>query len=179
MAARSLPVAAPRAVRASASEPAPIVGAPDPRLHPCDAVIMTTPHRFPRCAHLRVSAEFQAVFGEGRRLSGTCFRLHARLPADAEQARLGVTVSKRVDKLSVGRNRIRRQIKEAFRQSRHGLPGGDYVLLAKPEAAKADNAVLRAELLSLFERARTLKPMPPPGTMPPSDANTGRSPTET
>jgi ribonuclease P protein component len=140
---------------------------------------MTIPNRFPRCAHLRVTAQFQAVFGEGRRISGTYFRLHTRLPADAEQARLGVTVSKRVDKLSVGRNRIRRQIKESFRLQRASLPAGDYVVLAKPEAAKAENATLRAELLSLFDRARTLKPMIPPGTMPPSDAFSGRSPSET
>lgn len=140
---------------------------------------MTSPFRFPRCAHLRVSAQFQAVFGEGKRVSGTYFRLQARLPAGADQARLGVTVSKRVDKLAVGRNRIRRQIKECFRLQRHALPPGDYVLMAKPEAAKADNTALRSELLSLFERARTLKPMTPDGTMPPSDAITGRSPSDT
>lgn len=140
---------------------------------------MTIPNRFPRCAHLRVTAQFQAVFGEGRRISGTYFRLQLRLPADADQARLGVTVSKRVDKLSVGRNRIRRQIKESFRLQRATLPAGDYVVLAQPEAAKAENAALRAELLSLFDRARTLKPMIPPGTMPPSDAFPGRSPSET
>lgn len=132
-------------------------------------------HGFPRCAHLRVSAQFQAVFGEGKRVSGSYFRLHAYLPADATQARLGVTVSKRVDKHAVGRNRIRRQVKECFRLQRGTLPPGDYVLLAKPDAAKADNPALRAELLSLFERARTLKPMPAPGTMPPSDAVSGRS----
>ena len=140
---------------------------------------MTSPNRFPRCAHLRTSAQFQAVFGEGSRISGTCFRLHARLPADADQARLGVTVSKRVDKRAVGRNRVRRQIKESFRLLRHSLVPGDYVVLARPEAAKADGGTLRAELLSLFERARTLKPLPPPGTMPPSDAIPGRSSSET
>jgi ribonuclease P protein component len=140
--------------------------------------IMSHPSAFPRCAHLRVSAQFQAVFGEGKRISGVCFRLHARLPHDATQARLGVTVSKRVDKLSVGRNRIRRQVKEVFRLERARLVPGDYVLLAKPEAAKADNAALRAELLSLFERARTLKAMPVPGTMPPSDAIPDRPPSE-
>jgi len=140
---------------------------------------MTSPTRFPRCAHLRVSAQFQAVFGEGKRISGACFRLQARLPAEATQARLGVTVSKRVDKRAVGRNRIRRQIKECFRLTRHALPPGDYVVQAKPEAAKAENAALRAELLSLFERARTLKPMTAPGTMPPSDAIPGRSPSDT
>jgi ribonuclease P protein component len=140
---------------------------------------MMTSTRFPRCAHLRVSAQFQAVFGEGSRVSGNYFRLQARLSAEAEQARLGVTVSKRVDKLAVGRNRIRRQIKESFRGMRAQLPAGDYVVLAKPEAAKADNAALRAELLSLFERARTLKPMTAPGTMPPSDAIPRRSSSDT
>jgi len=140
---------------------------------------MTPSLGFPRCAHLRVSAQFQAVFGEGKRVSGTCFRLHVRMPDDANQARLGVTVSKRVDKHAVGRNRIRRQIKESFRLLRESLPPGDYVLLAKPEAAKADNGALRAELLFLFERARTLKAMPATGTMPPSDAIPGRSPSDT
>lgn len=140
---------------------------------------MTPSLGFPRCAHLRVSAQFQAVFGEGKRFSGTCFRLHVRMPADATQARLGVTVSKRVDKHAVGRNHIRRQIKESFRLLRESLPPGDYVLLAKPEAAKADNGALRAELLFLFERARTLKAMPATGTMPPSDAIPGRSPSDT
>ena len=128
---------------------------------------------------MRGSAQFQAAFAEGTAISGSCFRLHACLPATADQVRLGVTVSKRVDKSAVGRNRIRRQIKESFRLLRHSLAPGDYVLLAKPEAAKADNAALRAELLSLFEHARTLKPMPAPGTMPPSDAIPGRSPSDT
>ncbi len=140
---------------------------------------MTPSLGFPRCAHLRVSAQFQAVFGEGKRFSGTCFRLHVLMPADAIQARLGVTVSKRVDKHAVGRNRIRRQIKESFRLLRESLPPGDYVLLAKPEAAKADNGALRAELLFLFERARTLKAMSATGTMPPSDAIPGRSSSDT
>jgi ribonuclease P protein component len=142
--------------------------------------VTTTPNfRFPRCAHLRVSAQFQAVFGEGSRVSASCFRLHARLPAEGGVTRLGVTVSKRVDKRAVGRNRIRRQIKECFRLLRAQLPPGDYVLLAKPEAAKADNAALRAELLSLFARARTLKPMSPDGTMPTSVASPVRPPSET
>lgn len=135
---------------------------------------MTSSQGFPPDARLHVSAEYQAVFGEGRRVSGTFFRLHVRLPLEGGRTRLGVTVSKRVDKRAVVRNRLRRQAKECFRVLREGLPAGDYVLLAKPEAAKAETAAVRADLLSLFNRARTLKPMAPPGTMPPSDAITGR-----
>jgi len=152
----------------------------------------TTPLRFPRCAHLRASAEFQAVFGEGKRVSGAAFRLHVLLKTQATQTRLGVTVSKRVDKSAVGRNRLRRRAKEVFRLQRPTLPCGDYVVLAKPDAAKLDNAGVRAELVNLFERARRL-PAPmraetnaasalnpsnapalnastPNGTMPASDA---------
>jgi ribonuclease P protein component len=154
------------------------------------------PPRFPRRAHLRAASEFQAVFSEGRRLSGAVLRLHVRLApapaaaiADAPSpaplpppiARLGITVSKRVDKRAVGRNRVRRQIRETFRLARATLPPGDYVVLAKPEAAKADNAALRRELGSLLLRAATLAPMTcstsaPLGTMPPAFDSDRRPP---
>ncbi len=128
--------------------------------------------RFPRRAHLRASAEFQAVFGGGARFSGPLFRLQV-LPAPADaaepQARLGMTVSKRVDKRAVGRNRVRRQIRECFRLQRAQLPPGDYVFMAKPEAARVDNPGLRAALLKLLaQAAMTLKPPVATGTMPPA-----------
>ena len=128
---------------------------------------MTSPTSFPTSARLRVSAQFQATFAEGRRLNGQYFRLHARI-ADTGDAtpRLGITVSKRVDKLAVGRNRLKRQAREAFRVARAELPAGDYVLLAKSEAAKADNRSVRGDLERLLQRARSLKAPAAPGTMP-------------
>ena len=139
------------------------------------------PLRFPRRAHLRASAEFQAVFGGGTRFSGPLFRLQVlpAAPAQAEAvARLGMTVSKRVDKRAAARNRIRRQVREAFRLQRHQLPPGDYVFLAKPEAAQVDNPGLRAALLKLLARAAlSLNPPVAPGTMPPA-APAGHSPAE-
>lgn len=127
----------------------------------------TTPLSFPRCAHLRASAEFQAVFGEGTRVFGARFRLHVR-PDESRPPRLGVAVSRKVSISAVERNRLRRQIKETFRQQRAQLPRADFVVVAKPGAAAADNAEIRRELLSLFDRARTLKRPTLPGTMPPA-----------
>jgi ribonuclease P protein component len=127
---------------------------------------MTSPTTFPPTARLRVAGQFQATFAEGQRLNGQYFRLHARILAGAETTRLGITVSKRVDKLAVGRNRLKRQAREAFRALRAALPAGDYVLLAKAEAAKADNAAVRRDLERLLERARSLKAPAAPGTMP-------------
>jgi ribonuclease P protein component len=128
------------------------------------------PNRFPRRAHLRASAQFQAVFGGGTRFSGPLFRLQI-LPASTEpaEARLGMTVSKRVDKRAAARNRIRRQIRETFRLQRAQLPPGDYVFQAKPEAKLVDNPGLRQALLKLLARAAmTLKPPVATGTMPPA-----------
>ena len=139
------------------------------------------PHRFPRRAHLRASAQFQAVFRGGTRFSAPLFRLQFLPPgpgaADA-QPRLGMTVSKRVDKRAVARNRIRRQIREVFRLQRAGLPPGDYVIQAQPEARQVDNPGLRAALLKLLARAAmTLKPPVATGTMPPA-APAGEFPTD-
>lgn len=126
------------------------------------------PSPFPPSARLRVSAEFQAVFKAGRRLSSPHLKLHAHVRAEATAPRLGVAVSKKVDKRAVGRNRIKRLAREIFRGQRGALPPGDYVLIAQPGAAKLESSELRAQFLQLLERARSLKPAPPPGTMPAS-----------
>ena len=138
----------------------------------------TPPLSFPRRAHLRTSAEYLLVFSEGQRLSGRFFRLHVRLPAGVLETKLGVAVSKRVDKSAVVRNRLRRQVKEAFRLHRAGLSAGDYVFVAKTEAAKAGKRELRDDLVAVIDRARTLKSMPATGTMPPSVAGTDQTPTD-
>jgi ribonuclease P protein component len=136
--------------------------------------------RFPRRAHLRASAEFQAVFGEGSRVSGPSLRLQVRFAAQDAGARLGLTVAKRVDARSVGRNRIRRVLRETFRLARADLPAGDYVVMAKPEAKALSNAALRAEFADLLRRAAKRAPLsgndsdgtmpaPPPIATAPSD----------
>lgn len=126
--------------------------------------------RFPGRARLRASAEFQAVFSVCRRVSSPSLRLHAQPRLDAVEARLGVAVSKKVDKRAVGRNRLKRRVREYFRQHRHDLPVGDYVVIVKPEARNVSAMDMNTELASLFSKAQTLKPLAPAGTMPPFDA---------
>lgn len=138
-----------------------------------------TPFRFPRCARLRASADYQAVFGGGIRFSSPCFRLHV-LPRDEPSgARLGIAVSKRVDKRSPGRNRIKRQVRESFRLQRASLPNVDLVFVGKPPAATASRQSLRGELDGLLQRVRALPPVDAAGTMPAlAAADTARIPDE-
>lgn len=125
----------------------------------------TPPSRasFPRGARVRAKAEFDRVFAQGRRSAAPNLALHWL--ADAQHARLGLAVSRKVDPRAVGRNRIKRQLREQFRQLREQLPGGAYVLVARPAAAKAANPELRTALIGLLQRAGALPPTGATGTM--------------
>lgn len=73
---------------------------------------------------------------------------------DGAQARLGVTVSRKVGN-SVVRHRVKRRIVEIFRRStaRAGLVGWDLVVHVKPAAAEAGFAAMRHEIDALFHGA--------------------------
>jgi ribonuclease P protein component len=128
---------------------------------PSDTASLRAPARgtFPRAARVRASAEFTRVFEGGRRTAGPALALHWM--RDAEPARLGLAVSRKVDPHAVGRNRIKRALREQFRQLRDGLPAGAYVLVARPAAATLAPAELRAAFIALLHRAGAL---PPPDT---------------
>lgn len=132
---------------------------------------------FPRGARLLASRQYQAVFQEGRRLTSPHLRLFVHVPAGASEPRLGVAVSKKVDKRAVGRNRLKRLARELFRRERASLPPGDYVLIAQPGAKSQSLPQLRAQFEQLLGRARALKPLAPAGTMPASAAAPEASPT--
>ncbi len=65
--------------------------------------------------------------------------------------RAGMVVSKKVSKLAVRRNRIKRLMREYFRVHDF-VQGFDLVLIAKPHANRASNTQLRQELACLWEK---------------------------
>lgn len=131
-----------------------------------DTGVVVSAPRFPRVARVRAKAEFGAVFDRGRRTAEPRMALHWL--ADAAPARLGLAVSRKVDPHAVGRNRIKRSLREAFRHLRGSLPGGAYVVVARSGAAQADGAALREAFERLLQRAGALPPPSPAGTMPPA-----------
>jgi ribonuclease P protein component len=130
---------------------------------------------FPHAARLKKPHEFQSVFQQGRRINAAVFRLHVRRDDAAEtatgsddihQARLGISVPKRVAPRSVDRNRIRRIVRENFRKLRPWLLPGDYVLVAQRDVVAVPANALREVLDSLWRRAGALKPEGSAPTMP-------------
>ncbi|RZL90387.1 MAG: ribonuclease P protein component [Variovorax sp.] len=147
-----------------------------------DAGVVASGLRFPRVARVRAKAEFSAVFDGGRRTAEPRMALHWL--ADAAPARLGLAVSRKVDPHAVGRNRIKRALRESFRHLRSHLPGGAYVVVARAGAAQADGAALRDAFERLLQRAGALPPpspavtMPPANTLPSDDAAPSRGPSK-
>ncbi len=109
--------------------------------------------RLPRDARLTGAHAFDRVFASRKARSGRYFRIHYLVPdPPGASARLGMTVSRRVARSAVERNRVRRQIRESFRLQRPGLAALDFVVRALPGAAAIDSAELRQSLNDLWSR---------------------------
>lgn len=124
--------------------------------------------RFPRSARVRARSDFDRIFQHGRRVALPVLALHWQ--ASEIAPRLGLAVSRKVDPHAVGRNRIKRVLRDTFRKLRVDLAPGDYVIVARPAAARSTGPELAAALRGLLQRCGALPaalPLPPaPGTMP-------------
>ena len=96
-------------------------------------------------------ADFTTLRRSGKRIALKHFHCEYRLN-ETDTARLGMAVSRRVSKLAVVRNRIRRQIRESFRLRRGGLPACDVLVIARGSTAELGNAALREELEHLWRK---------------------------
>ena len=121
--------------------------------------------RFSRSARVRTRAEYSSVFDGARRVSDPLMTLHW-LKADTP-ARLGLAVSRKVDARAVGRNRIKRVLRDAMRHLRSEMAGGDFVVVARSAAKVAENPQIREAFERLLRRAGALPVAGVGGTMPP------------
>jgi len=109
-------------------------------------------HNFGKHLRLLNSTSFQAVFDAvSERASTKEFLLLAR-ENGLDFPRLGIIVSKKVSKRAVDRNRIKRVIRESFRQIQDSLPQRDIIILVRPPAALAENSKNTDQLQYLWKK---------------------------
>ena len=69
---------------------------------------------------------------------------------DQQSLKLGITVAKKVSKLAVQRNRVKRLVREHFRHNKHRVGNTHLVITAKAGASSASNQELRDNLEELW-----------------------------
>jgi ribonuclease P protein component len=87
---------------------------------------------FRKCQHLRKGADFARVYALRCVARGRHLKVFAA-PNQTDAVRVGLSVSKKNGN-AVLRNRLKRLLREAFRLSRHELPGGLDLVLIPVEA---------------------------------------------
>lgn len=100
--------------------------------------LATGPQRqtFSRQQRLLRASEFANVFAQGQRSSDHFFTVLFQ-PNSVRRPRLGFAISKHKVRLAVGRNRLRRLVRESFRHRSAALPAVDLVFLARDAAGGA------------------------------------------
>lgn len=109
---------------------------------------------FSREQRIKTPDEFKRVY-QSKQWGGTqyfTFNVLAHQQDDPSVSRLGVTVSKKVAKQAVIRNRIKRQIKEFYRCQNKALIGVDLVISAKPSCAKVSAQERLKSLEELWQK---------------------------
>jgi len=120
----------------------------------------------PAPERLRRRAEFLAAAGSGLARHAPAFKLQMTARPDEDgPPRFGLTVTKKVAN-AVGRNRIRRRLREALRLS--GLlaakPGRDYVFVARRAALHAPFDALQTQMTDSLRRLGAVAAKPPTTT---------------
>ena len=94
--------------------------------------------------------EFSSVFSFRKRISGTYFAVHYQ-PNAGQEPRLGLVVSKKIAKLAVNRNYMRRVLRELYKNFEQSFPNFDFVIRVQKFYSHADYNKVEQEfkLLSL------------------------------
>jgi len=110
--------------------------------------------KFTRQSRLLRPADFKRVFEQPYRSGDNCFRILAR-PNGILSHRLGMAVAKKAIPKAVGRNRIKRLVRESFRQEMVGqsVEGPlDFVVLPTAQAASQTNKALVESLSAHWQK---------------------------
>lgn len=113
---------------------------------------------FGREKRLLTPRQFKAVFDSpSGKAPGKSVLLLAR-NNELDHSRLGLVIGKKSVKLSVERNRLKRQIRESFRLNQDNLVGWDIVVVARKGLGDLQNAELAQQFGKLWKRLARSKP---------------------
>ena len=108
---------------------------------------------FPASRRLRKSREFKQVQEGGRKHFSKHFLLLVSA-ANGAKSRVGITITTKIDKRAVVRNKLKRRIRYIFRVHQERLKSPvDMVVIARRDAVLRTYEEVERELLGLMRRA--------------------------
>jgi len=109
---------------------------------------------FPKTARVLRSAEFRKIYENGVRLSGPLFAAFVLArPEQGSGARLGLTVPRAIGG-AVERNRIKRRLRDYFRQHRAEMGDFDIVLNPRRPMLTPSTADVQRAFVKLMDRVK-------------------------
>ncbi len=98
---------------------------------------------------IRKTDEFSSVFSFRKRFSTAFLVIHYK-PNETSNTKVGFVVAKKMAKLAVDRNYMRRVLRELCRQEIHALSGVNVVIQVKKPFKNSHFLILKQELVMLF-----------------------------
>jgi ribonuclease P protein component len=125
-----------------------------------DKPVRVVSQDFSREKRLLTPRHFKAVFDSPTgKVPGKNLLLLAR-NNDLDHPRLGLVIGKKSVKLSVERNRLKRLMRESFRQHQDDLVGWDIVIVARKGLGDIENPELIQHFGKLWKRLARSRPVP-------------------
>ena len=117
---------------------------------------------FPASKRIKKRQDFTRIQSSGRKFYSRHFVAAVSDPkesaVESRESRLGVTVTKKVDKRAVGRNYLKRRVKEVFRLNQHKIKKPiDLVIIARKGAVDLSFQQVADELCQLMKKGRWCK----------------------
>ena len=106
---------------------------------------------FPKEFRLLNQADYNSVFTKSVKVSDSLFLILIH-KTSKKHSRLGLVISKKVDKRAVQRNRIKRICRESFRSHEFSI-NCDFVVLARAKAVTLQNKEIFSALDLLWAKA--------------------------
>ncbi|WP_207060904.1 ribonuclease P protein component [Motiliproteus sp. SC1-56] len=107
---------------------------------------------FPRFSRLLNAGDYRQVFNGAKIKVSDKHLLILASPNPLSRPRLGLVIAKKNIRLAVHRNRVKRLVRETFRQQDPALPPLDIVVLARRGLGELDNQALHQLLNSSWKR---------------------------
>ena len=112
---------------------------------------MVQTYRLVKQAKMIKTDDFSSVFNFRKRISTQYLALHYQ-PNIHQRPRLGLVVGKKVAKLSVSRNYMRRVLREFFRLQQHEICHADLIFRVQKKFSKNDFTQIKQEFDGLIRK---------------------------